>query len=208
MSTTYAYTTSPAARRSRRLGPGAPVAPRRLPTVGPGGDPFGSVAVPDPSHLVHLQFRRFAGCPVCNVHLRSFARRNDEITAAGVREVVLFHSTADALRPFVADLPFAVVPDPTKRVYAEFGVESSVRSLLDPRGWPTILRAVAVSLRGLLGRRQPAPPLRPAGGRYGLPADILVAPDGRVVAAHYGTRVDDHWSVDDLLALAHTAATG
>ena len=34
------------------------------------------VAVPDPDRLVHLQFRRFAGCPVCNLHLRSIVRRH------------------------------------------------------------------------------------------------------------------------------------
>ncbi|NVB84948.1 MAG: AhpC/TSA family protein, partial [Kofleriaceae bacterium] len=28
------------------------------------------IEVPDPARLVHLQFRRFAGCPVCNLHLR------------------------------------------------------------------------------------------------------------------------------------------
>ena len=28
------------------------------------------IAVPDPNRLAHLQFRRFAGCPICNLHLR------------------------------------------------------------------------------------------------------------------------------------------
>ncbi|MEE3918755.1 hypothetical protein V2I01_10735 [Micromonospora sp. BRA006-A] len=50
------------------------------------------VDLPDPDRLIHLQFRRFAGCPVCNLHLRSIVRRHAEIEAAGVREVVLFHS--------------------------------------------------------------------------------------------------------------------
>ncbi len=33
----------------------------------------------------------------------------------------------------------------------------------------------------------------------GLPADFLIDPDGRVLAAHYGTHANDQWSVDDLL---------
>lgn len=33
----------------------------------------GTIHVPGPK-FTHLQFRRFAGCPVCNLHLRSFAR--------------------------------------------------------------------------------------------------------------------------------------
>jgi hypothetical protein len=34
------------------------------------------LAIPDPGRWVHLQFRRFAGCPVCNLHLQAFARRH------------------------------------------------------------------------------------------------------------------------------------
>ena len=101
--------------------------------------------MPDPDGIVHLQFRRFAGCPVCNLHLRSMAQYLARIEAAGVREVVVFHSSVEALRPHAGELPFDVVADPGKRLYREFGVESSPRALLDPRAWWTILRAVAHS---------------------------------------------------------------
>jgi hypothetical protein len=159
------------------------------------------VALPDPDLLVHLQFRRFAGCPVCNLHLRSIVRRHDEITSAGVREVVVFHSSAAQLREHVADLPFAVVPDPQRRLYREFGVESSRRALLNPRVWPAILRAVARSSWALLRGRERPPSLNPAGGRLGLPADFLIAPDGTVLASKYGEHAYDQWSVDELLHL-------
>ncbi|WP_437608805.1 peroxiredoxin-like family protein [Sorangium sp. So ce834] len=182
---------------SERLKPGAVVAGRDLVSVT--GAP---VRVPDPARLTHLQFRRFAGCPVCNLHLRSFARRHGEVTAAGVLEVVMFHSPADELRAHVAGLPFAVVADPDKRLYGEFGVESAPRALLDPRAYWPILRAIAASLPAVLARRRPAPSLDPHGGRLGLPADLLIAGDGRVVAAKYGEHVDDQWSVDELVALA------
>ena len=160
----------------------------------------GQVRVPSAQRTVHLQFRRFAGCPVCNLHLREFARRNDELVAAGVQEVVVFHSTIGDLRPHVAGWPFAVVADPDKRLYTEFGVESSRRALLHPRAWWPIVRAVAHAVLDVVRGRRPMPPLNPAGGRYGLPADFLIAPDGSVVAAKYGEHVDDNWSVDDVLA--------
>jgi alkyl-hydroperoxide reductase/thiol specific antioxidant family protein len=162
----------------------------------------GYVPVPDPDRLVHLQFRRFAGCPVCHLHLRSIVNRRAEIEAAGVHEVVVFHSSADTLRPYTADLPLDVVPDPGRALYREFGVESSPRALLDPRAWPTIVRAVAQELRAVRRRERPAPPARPEGGRLGLPADFLIAPDGRVLASKHGAHADDQWSVDELLALA------
>ena len=172
------------------------VRPRQLETVM--GAP---VRLPDPDRLVHVQFRRFAGCPVCNLHLRSFVTRQREVVAAGIRELVLFHTNTADLRPHVADLPFDVVADPDKVLYREFGVEAAPRALLHPKAWPAIVRAIAVVLPDVVRGRRPAPPAKPEGGRFGLPADFLVAPDGRVLASHHGTHVYDQWSVDELLNL-------
>jgi peroxiredoxin len=158
------------------------------------------VRVPDPDHLIHVQFRRFAGCPICNLHLRSVVQRLDEIVAAGIREVVFFHSPAAELREY--GLPFAVVADPDKRYYREFGVESGRRAVLDPRAWGAILRGSALTLAGAF--RPPA--ARPEGGRLGLPADFLIARSGRVLASKLGTHAYDQWSVDELLTHARTAA--
>jgi hypothetical protein len=44
------------------------------------------ITVPTPDALTHLQLRRYAGCPICNLHLRSVAKQHDEIVAAGIRE--------------------------------------------------------------------------------------------------------------------------
>lgn len=163
------------------------------------------VAVPDAGVLTHLQFRRFAGCPVCHLHLRAMVRREGELRAARVREVVFFHSPAAQLRRFAGQLPFVLVADPGKKVYREFGVEASARSLGDPRVWWTIVRGVAVSLAGVV-RGRPMPPSRaPHGGRLGLPADFLVGPDGTVLAVKYGVHAGDQWSVDEVLELAREA---
>jgi hypothetical protein len=93
------------------------------------------VRIPDPERLVHLQFRRFAGCPICNLHMRSISRRHDEIVAAGVREVVVFHSSADAMREFQG-LPADFLIGPDGRVLAvKYGSHAddqwSVDELLD-----------------------------------------------------------------------------
>ncbi|WP_194815984.1 peroxiredoxin-like family protein [Nocardia sp. XZ_19_385] len=159
------------------------------------------IPIPDPDCLVHLQFRRFAGCPVCNLHLRSIVNRHPEITAANIREVVVFHSSADELRKYTADFPLDFIADPGRALYREFGVESGRRALLDPRAWPTILRGVVHTVIAVLRKRQIAPPGEPEGGRLGLPADFLIAPDGRVIASKHGVHADDQWSVDELLAL-------
>lgn len=195
--------TGPAATTSG-LRPGSRVRRRQLTTAL--GD---HLEVPDGERLVHLQFRRFAGCPVCNLHLRSFAQRYDELLAVDVVEVAVFHSPAAELAEHAADLPMALIPDPAKHLYREFGVESSPRGMLDPRAWPMIARAVLRSIALVLRGRAKAPRLFPEGGRYGLPADVLLAPDGQVIAAKYGAHVDDHWSVNDVLTLrrSHSPAS-
>ena len=178
---------------------GSVVTPRELISVS--GD---AVPIPDPDRLVHLQFRRFAGCPICNVHLQSIVRRHDEITNAGIREVVVFHSTDQELRRYVGDLPFAVVGDPAKALYAEFGVGSSPRAVLDPRAVPPAL--VSMVRQGYWRNRgqKPVANLHPSGGHLGLPADFLIGSDGRVLACKRGTHANDQWSVDEVLTHAHS----
>jgi peroxiredoxin len=148
----------------------------------------------------HIQFRRFAGCPVCNLHLRSLIQRKTEVDAA-VREVVLFHSSVEELLIHAADLPFDVVADPDKTIYRAFAVESDRRALLDRRAWPTIARSGVRTLPDAMTGHRPVPPLNPAGGRHGLPADFLITPDGCIEACKYGDHADDQWTVDDVLAL-------
>lgn len=179
-----------------RLKPGHVIAPRQMAALD------GMVELPDPHQLVHLQFRRFAGCPVCDLHLHSIAQRHDEIVSARIREVAVFHSGADDLRSFTIELPFSVVADPEKRLYAEFGAEASPRALLNPRAWLPIASGVLRSLGRILRGRQPVTSLHSVGGKLGLPADFLIARDGRILACKYGKHIYDQWSVDDLLAQA------
>ncbi len=181
-------------RTQARLEPGAALAPRLLHSID-----GTSVVIPDPSGAwVHLQFRRFAGCPICSLHLREFAQRHQELLRAGCREVAVFHSSEAELRQ-VHQLPFAIIADPEKELYAQFGVGTSPAAVLDPRVWPTAVRAVALGASA-------NPKAGMASGTFGLPADFLIASDGRLVASKYGVHADDQWSVDELLALTRAAS--
>jgi peroxiredoxin len=102
------------------------------------------------------------------------------------------------MRQFQAQLPFTAIADPERTLYTEFGVGSiTARNFwkgMTPRSWRAASTALhaAPSLRGALE----------SGEKHrGLPAELLIDPRGRVLAAHYGEYVDDHWSVDDVLAL-------
>ena len=184
-------------RGENRIQPGASIEPQQLTTIR-----SERIRVPDHHWLIHLQFRRFAGCPVCDLHLHSIVRRHQEILAASVREVVVFHSRTQELLQHTGTLPFSVIADPEKKLYRAFGVDASLSALLDPRVWPAILLGIGRSLGAIVLRKEPVPTLHPRGGRLGLPADFLIATDGRVLACKYGTHAYDQWSVDGILDLA------
>lgn len=152
------------------------------------GDP---IKLPDPNRLVHLQFRRFVDCPICNTHIAELRGRVREIEAAGVKEVIVFHSSEKSIRSYQKDVPFVLVGDPKKALYKDFGVETSLRFMT--------LKALGAGMRGMahghLG-------LRLSGGPLGLPGDFLIAPSGKIKAVKYGTHAYDQWSVDELIALA------
>lgn len=154
------------------------------------------VSIPaNDGRATHLQFRRFAGCPVCNLHLQTFVARHGEVTDAGVNEVVVFHSSAAELLPYQGRFPFDVIGDPNHVFYDRYGVGKSIRAIADPRAW-------AASVKGNLRRDKPELKGMPNGGVLGLPADFLIAPDGTIKAAHYGKHADDQWTVDEVLTLA------
>jgi peroxiredoxin len=162
--------------------------------------------VPANDRIVHLQFRRFAGCPVCNLHLHSIAGRLDELSRAGILEVAFFHSSPEVMLEFQGDLPFDAIADPDRVGYREFGVERitwrTAWRALAPHTWATAFRSLwwTQRRRGLSGA------VGEGENVLGLPAEFLIASDGTVLAAHYGRSVDDHWSVDEILSLARSAS--
>lgn len=176
-----------------RVKPGDTIDPDEVHTI-----KGATVALPDPESVVHLQFRRFAGCPICNVHLQTIIKRHDEIAAVGIREVVLFHSTPEEFAEYVDDMPFDLVADPDRTLYRRFGVETSIRSVVDLRSMTPVLKGLKdPALRGKLRLKDGLHTAN--GGHMGLPADILIGRDGTVIAAKYGKHAGDQWSVDELL---------
>ncbi|MGZ5872344.1 MAG: peroxiredoxin-like family protein [Bradyrhizobium sp.] len=154
-----------------------------------------AINLPDAKRLVHLQFRRFVDCPICNTHIAEFRKRAREIEAAGIKEVIVFHSSPNAIRSYQKDVPFLMVGDPEKAFYRGFGVETSLAFVS--------LKALGAGMRGMAHGHFG---LRQAGGPFGLPADFLIAPSGRIDAVKYGTDAYDQWSVDELLTLAKGVA--
>ena len=151
------------------------------------------IDIPFKTQITHLQFRRFSGCPICTLHLQSFVQRHIDLVDRGIHEVAVFHSSKDVLLTYEAITPFAIIADPNKQLYQQFGVEKSVASVFHPA-------ALSAAVRGFIKYR-----FRPSEkfeSYFGLPADFLIDKDGTVLACNYGKHADDHWSVDEVITLA------
>ena len=181
----------------RRLKPGV-LAPRQTLHAADGT----AIALPDPDHILHLHFSRFADCPICNLHIADLRRRAPDLEAAGVRQVALFHSPAEQVRTYRADMPFPLVADPERTIYDRFAVGTSPRALLHPRA---LRRLIAEARTGATAQEA-------HGGVHGLPADFLIGRNGKLLLAHYGTHADDNLPVQRILDMvadpaAHTSLT-
>jgi peroxiredoxin len=144
---------------------------------------------------VLLKFYRFAECPICNLHLREFVRRHEEVAAAGLTVIVLFHSAESRLeRTQGVDLPFHLVADPDKQIFGAYGIEEALRGMFAGRVARDYGRAMAA---GHFSR-----PFGYHGGIKGLPADFLIDRDGVIRLAHYGENYADSLDVDQVLAAA------
>ncbi|MBM4778362.1 MAG: AhpC/TSA family protein [Archangiaceae bacterium] len=145
---------------------------------------------------VHLRFMRFAGCPVCNLHLRRFSKEAERLRTFDITSVSFFHSPKASMLPYQAELPFPVVADPERRWFGAFGVERSITAVMNPLVWVSALGGIASG---------PTNPFERGGEQDGLPAEFLVDASGTIVALHYGRWADDHWSMDELLARVEQA---
>jgi hypothetical protein len=88
-------------------------------------------------------------------------------------------------------------------LYRRFGVERRLRSLLSTRALRAALAGETAAVGTRSTKRGALGPIKPTGGRLGLPADFLIAPDGRVAALKYGRHAYDQWTVDELIDHAH-----
>lgn len=135
-------------------------------------------------HTVLLKFYRFATCPVCNLHMHRFTKDYGTLRALGLTTVVLYHSPEDKLQAANEDLPpFDLVPDPEKRVFRAYGIETGFAGMFSP----AVMRDYIKALRAGF----PPGMLSSDGGITGNPADFVIDADGRVSFAHYGRHYAD-----------------
>jgi hypothetical protein len=75
-------------------------------------------------------------------------------------------------------------------------------AVLNPGAWRALPSGWRHAIANAVAHRRAPLPLAPTNGNLGLPADLLIAADGRVAAVKYGVHAYDQWSVDELLDAA------
>ena len=150
------------------------------------------VELPNPQYWTHVQFRRFTTCPMCNLHLRQYAKRYETVKDAGVRTIAVFSSRLDAVKELQAELPFILVSDPDENLYGQFCVEKSIMAILHPA-------TIVPGIRGAIKHGMKIP--KKGDRKLGLPADFLINTDGVIKAVKYGIHAYDQWSLDELLQI-------
>jgi len=142
-----------------------------------------------------LSFLRYASCPMCNLRVHELRSAYPALRSRGVDVAVVFHSPASSILQYVGsqDAPFPLIADPSRQLYAEYGVERSWSRLATSVLRPSFLVAtVKASALGYWGGRVDGDWAR-------MPADFLIGPRGRVLLAKYGAHIGDHLSVSQIL---------
>lgn len=152
------------------------------------------ITIPQTQKIIHLQFRRFSGCPICSVHMNELKKRVQEIASSGVVGVVVFYSEEEDIRYNLSEIPYSIVEDSQRIWYAKFGVEESIKSVLNPIAWPYAVMGAIHNISKLFSffpRKQES--------MFGLPAEFLINDEGKLLDVKYGSHAYDQWTVDELL---------
>jgi len=140
-----------------------------------------------------LMFYRYASCPMCNLRIRDFTQHYPRLHERGLEVVAFFHSPAQNIRANAGKrpIPFHLVPDPKFKVYQSYGIETSwLRFFLStflPSFYVDWIRAMHYGIWGGVDWQM---------GK--MPADFLIAPDGRIMKVHYGREIGDHLPVQEV----------
>lgn len=141
---------------------------------------------------VLLKFYRFATCPICNLHMHRFIQEHPQLEAAEVKTVVFFHSPESKLAATNESMtPFDLVPDPDKRVFRRYGVETGWLGMFSPAVMRDYITAMRAGFEPGFFTSE--------GGINGYPADFLIDSDGRIRLARYGKHYADSLTVAEVL---------
>lgn len=138
---------------------------------------------------VLLSFYRYASCPFCNLRVHQLSQRAPEWQARGLDLVAVFQSPRESILEYAGSepRPFAILPDPGRGLYRQYGVEGS---------WGGFLKAGLQVGKLAAAMKEGFMPGKMEGDINMVPADFIIDEEGRVRVAYYGRDISDHLPED------------
>jgi len=145
-----------------------------------------------------IAFFRYASCPLCNLRVHELIE-NYEVLSKKLEIVLIFQSPKDKIEKYVGkqDIPYRVLPNPSKSLYHLYGVESSWLGFA--KAWTVKIKQVFVAV---LQRRYL--PGSVEGEIHRIPADFIVDRDNKILKAYYGKDIGDHLPLNQIDDILHT----
>ncbi|MDT8446378.1 MAG: peroxiredoxin-like family protein [bacterium] len=172
-----------------RLQPGDYAPPIDLPSFE--GTPFNLQA--NRGRWLLLSFYRYASCPFCNLRIHNLSKESARLKGLGLDLVAVFQSPEAKVREHAGgrNLTYPILCDPTEDLYRQYGVETSWAGFFGgmmlkmPKMFNAFFKGyLPGSMEGHINR---------------MPADFLIAPDGTIRLAYYGSDLADHLSLNEVI---------
>ena len=145
-----------------------------------------------------LGFYRNVSCPFCNRRVHQLMGNNVRLKNSGVQLLFLFESSSEKLASSIFHQgisPWPLIGDPDKKIYQRYGVENSTIKMMRTMVSSSITRAKKeTEALNLPADKQASMNL--------IPADFFIDENFKIVEAHYGNHLDDHISLEKLMAFA------
>ncbi|MEQ1877317.1 MAG: redoxin domain-containing protein [Bdellovibrionia bacterium] len=141
---------------------------------------------------VWLIFYRYAGCPICNLHLMALTHRDEILKNINLKVIAVFDSAKNTFPKTLAGEPyptFPIIPDPQHKLYDLYGTSESLAGVAHPKVAVDFFKAM------FKGFRQG----KITGHTGQMPAHFLIDPDGVLDTIYYGRHAADHipWTAVD-----------
>lgn len=147
---------------------------------------------------IALSFYRNVSCPFCNRRIHQLINRKSHLHQSGTQFIFLFESSNKKLQEssFLQDVsPYPLIGNPDRSIYEQYGVEKSLLGVLKTPFVSSFFKALRDT------RPLNLPTDKEASGNL-MPADFFIDEKFTIVRAHYGTHLDDHVPLEDLMAFA------
>jgi peroxiredoxin len=144
-----------------------------------------------------ISFHRYMGCVWCQMDIIKLLKEKDKLKEKGVEVIIFIQSPEEVVKEYLKDFPdfpFRLVPDPEKKVYKIFGVESG--SFFDIISPTALLRTLKDS--PLLSKYKFVKG-GVKGDRYLRPA-FFVVDNGLVIWSYKSKNVADSPDISEMLS--------